>query len=77
MKTMKSEFVPIDSHSGHTCALEFVPSAKRPKAVYVVFDGKRVACRGDHAEWVSMVPGYQVRDVDDGDGIVVDFDGRN
>jgi hypothetical protein len=74
---MKSEFISIGGHRGHTCAFEFVPSAKRPKAVYVVFDGKRVAYQGDHAEWVSMVPGYQVRDADDGDGIVIDFDGRN
>jgi hypothetical protein len=74
---VKSEFIPIDDRRGHTCAFEFVPSAKRPKAIYVVFDGKRIAYRGDHAEWVSMVRGYQVRDVDDGDGIVVDFDGRN
>jgi hypothetical protein len=69
---MKSEFYQIDTGSdGHTCAFEYVPSAKRARAIYLVFDGKRIAHLGDpdgphQGEWVSMVPGVEV--VDEADG---------
>jgi hypothetical protein len=72
MNNTKSEFHKIDTGGdGHTCAFEYVPSAKRARAIYLVFDGKRIAHRGDpdgshQGEWVSMVPGVEV--VDEADG---------
>src|SRR5262249_36300685 len=46
MNNTKSEFHKIDTGGdGHTCAFEYVPSAKRARAIYLVFDGKRIAHR--------------------------------
>jgi hypothetical protein len=46
--------------------LEFVPSSKRPRAIYIVWDGRRIAFRGNLATgergWVSLVAGYEVVD---------------
>jgi hypothetical protein len=61
----KSEFCYIDTHGdGHACAFEFVPHQRKPKNIYVVFDGERIAYRGDRANWVAK-PGYTVVDEDD------------
>ena len=49
------------SNSGHTCEFEVLPSTRKPKAIYVIFDGRRIAYR-DAGAWVSMVPGFEVRD---------------
>jgi hypothetical protein len=38
-------------------AIEFVPNAERPREIYLVIDGERVAYRGNRA-WVPMVPGF-------------------
>lgn len=38
--------------------------------IYVVFDGKRIAMRGDFGGWVSIEPGFQVV-VDGGELIVI------
>jgi hypothetical protein len=50
-----------------TCEMEFVPSSKKPRAIYVVFDGRRIAARGrlptGERGWVSLVAGYEVVDV--------------
>ena len=78
---MKSEFYPTtDGDPGHTCVFEQVSTAKgRVVAIYVVFDGKRIAHRGDpdgphRGTWVSMVPGFEVNDI--GDELEVLFDGE-
>jgi hypothetical protein len=77
---MKSTFLPIGEHDGHTCEFEVIGSQRRPKALYVVFDGVRIARRGDpgtlHAKtWVSLEPGYTV--VDEGpDNLAVYFEGH-
>jgi hypothetical protein len=78
---MKSEFMRIADHSGHTLVLEFVPHAKNPKELYAVFDGRRIAYRGKpgtaQAEtWVSMVPGYEVVDEDYPDRLAVYVNGK-
>jgi hypothetical protein len=67
MKKPKSEFFPVGDHGGHTCAFEAVPNGRNPEALYVVFDGRRIAHRGDpdgphRGEWVSMVHGFEVID---------------
>ena len=53
----------VGSNSGHTCKFEvlLLPAARKPNAIYAVFDGRRIAYR-DAGEWVSMVPGFEVRD---------------
>lgn len=62
----KSEFDLIGDDSGHVCQFEYVPSRRNARAIYVVFDGRRIAHRGDpngpHRGWVSMVPGVEVID---------------
>jgi hypothetical protein len=77
----KSEFHHIADHSGHMLQFEFVPSAKKPKELYAVWDGRRIAYRGkpgtpQAGTWVSMVPGYKVVDEDYPDRIVVTFNGK-
>ena len=81
MKKFRSEFYQISDHSdGHTCAFEFVPTAEKAKAIYVVFDGMRIAHRGDPdgpdcGEWVSMEPGFEVID-ESPDTLAVYFEGK-
>ncbi len=52
---------------GHVCEIEFVPSSEEARAIYVVFDGRRIAARGRIANgdrgWVSLVASYDVVDV--------------
>jgi hypothetical protein len=78
MNNTESEFHQIDTGGdGHTCAFEYVPNAKSARAIYVVFDGKRIAHRGDpdgphRGKWVSMVPGFEV--VDEADGALSIYD---
>ena len=47
MSKPKSEIIPYEVRGAdgrkHACAYEFVPSTKRPRAVYLVFDGQRIA----------------------------------
>ena len=73
--TKKSDFQPCSPGAGsapyHTCAIEFVPNSKRPREIYIVFDGKRVAARGydpehDRDVWLPVVDGYEVADESDG-----------
>ena len=80
----KSEIVPCegsvsDDGRTHALAFEFIPSTNEPRAIYVVFDGQRIATRGGNAAgepaWVPLVEGYEVRDTPDLDGIVVYFGG--
>ncbi len=80
---MKSQFRPISEGldgTGHSCEFEQVTHKGKWVALYVVFDGKRIAQRGEpggpHARtWVSLVPGYDVVDLDS-DEIEVRFEGR-
>jgi hypothetical protein len=63
---MKSEFHAMISDEGHTVQMEFVPNARKPKAIYIVVDGQRVARRGrpgtpQARTWVPMIPGCEVR----------------
>jgi hypothetical protein len=49
--------------------------------MYVIFDGRRIAYRGqpgtsEAGTWVSVVPGFTVPDEKDGEGIQVYFDGK-
>jgi hypothetical protein len=67
--TQRSEFHPLDGPGGRG-AVEFVRSGRDTTAVYVVFDGKRVA-RRDAGTWVSMEPGIEVVDNDDKNGLTV------
>ena len=63
--------------NGHTCAFEITRGSDgKGMEFYVVFDGQRVAYRGqpdtpEAGTWVSIRPGYQVEDIDNGDGIAV------
>jgi hypothetical protein len=65
---VKSKFVSLNTSGVHNHAIEFVPNKLRPKAVYYVFDGKRVAKRKSDRRgswWLCMpgcVPGYEVAD---------------
>jgi hypothetical protein len=68
--SMKSEILPIstpDDRTGHTCAFEFVPNSKRPREIYIVFDGQRIAMRAysvteSRGVWTPLVEGYEVID---------------
>jgi hypothetical protein len=78
----KSEFLPVsrpDDGTGHNCTFECVPNSKRPRAIYVVFDGQRIAERGrgitGKPAWLSLVSGYKVVDVTR-DQIAVFFGGE-
>jgi hypothetical protein len=71
MSKPKSEIIPCqpgnDGSAHHTCAYEFVPSRKRPREIYIRFDGRRVAKRGrsltiGHAAWLPLIEGYDVVD---------------
>jgi hypothetical protein len=57
----------IGEQGGHTLELE-----STGKNLYVLFDGVRIAKRGrpgakDTGKWVSLGPGWEVRDVGEGD----------
>ena len=59
----------------------FVPRANNHDEIFVVVDGRRIASRGQPGTpeagiWVSIVPGYTVLDKNDGEDIVVYFDGK-
>ena len=78
----KSEIIPIDRRQGHTLDFEFVPRANNHDEIFVVVDGRRIASRGQPGTpeagiWVSIVPGYTVLDKNDGEDIVVYFDGKD
>jgi hypothetical protein len=51
-------------------------NARKARAIYVVFDGKRIAerCQRGTGSWLSIVPGVEV--TDEGDKLSVYFDGR-
>jgi hypothetical protein len=62
-----SEILPIGENQGHACALEFVPNSKRPREIYVVLDGRRIATRGQSVAngqpaWVPLIEGFEVLD---------------
>ena len=51
------------------------------REMYVIFDGRRIAYRGqcgtsEARRWVSVVPGYTVLDEKDCEGIEVPFEGK-
>jgi hypothetical protein len=55
--------------------------AEREEAPRVIFDGRRIAYRGqpgtsEAGTWVSIVPGHTVLDEKDGEGIEIYFDGK-
>jgi hypothetical protein len=72
MTKPKSEIMPCqpgkpdDGSAHHTCAFEFVPSSQRPREIYFVFDGRRIARRGRLATgepgWLPLIEGYDVVD---------------
>ena len=75
----KSEIIRGDNQHGHTLEFECVPSAKKLREMYVIFDGRRIAYRGQpgtQRTWVSIVPGYTVLDEKDGEGIEGYSDGK-
>jgi hypothetical protein len=63
------------------CKIEVVNDAPGDgTTVYVVFNGKRIARRGYPGtpyakQWVSLEPGYVVRDAKRGREIVVEYNG--
>jgi hypothetical protein len=73
---LKSEFELIGDHDGHVCQFEYVPSSRNPRAIYVVFDGRRIAerCQRGTGTWVPMMPGFEV--ADEGYKLSVYHDGR-
>jgi hypothetical protein len=76
MKT-KSEFDRLDiGDEGHTLAVELVHKAKTVRAIYVVFDGQRIARRSSRATWISMMPGFEVVDNADLTALTVYVEGR-
>jgi hypothetical protein len=56
---------------GHECAMEIAEDdSDLGTTIYIRFDGRRIAYRGkpntpQAKTWVSMVPGYEVREVND------------
>jgi len=77
---MKSEFTLIGDHSGHRCEIEMVRSRRTIEAIYVWFDGQRIAYRGDpegphQGTWVSMMPGFKCVDSEDLTTLSVYFNG--
>jgi hypothetical protein len=63
----KSEIVRSDNQHGHAVEFECVPSTKKLREMYLIFDGGRIAYRGrphtsEAGRWVSIVPGYTVLD---------------
>jgi hypothetical protein len=65
---MKSEIVTVNDR----LAFEFVPRHANPRAIYVRFDGERIAYR-ESGRWIATRPEYRVRDIYDGDGIEIAF----
>ena len=49
----KSEIIRGDNQHGHTLEFECVPSAKKLREMYVIFDGRRIAYRGQPGRRVS------------------------
>jgi hypothetical protein len=83
----KSEILPcwparpdVDGGAFHRCSFEFVPNSKRPREIYVVFDGQRIAQRGirlatGEPGWMPLIDGYEVLD-EAPDVIAVFFGGQ-
>jgi hypothetical protein len=51
------------------------------EGIFIIYDGKTIAKRGHpgtpYAEtWISLEPGYTVRDADGGKSIEVEYQGR-
>jgi hypothetical protein len=69
-KKPRSEILPCypasDNAGGRVCEMEFVPSTKDPREIYVVYEGRRIATRGrlltGERGWLSLVAGYEVVD---------------
>ena len=62
---------------GTSANLSLCPTRERAREIYIEFDGKRIAQRAHpdtpHARtWISLEPGWTVRDVGNYDGIVVE-----
>jgi hypothetical protein len=80
-KNPKSEILPISGQdTSHSCAFECVPSSKKPREIYIVFDGQRIAKRGvrlatGEPGWISLIEGYEVEDVT-ADQFVIYFHGE-
>jgi len=62
---MRSEFVLLLEADGHRFEYELVGTEETPEEIYVLADGRRIAYRRD-AAWVSMMPGWEVRDENGG-----------
>jgi hypothetical protein len=54
--------------------LEFVPSADKPKEIYVTLARVRIAVRGSEG-WIALTPDYTVTDLDDFRGIYIQATG--
>ena len=74
----KSEIIPIDRRQGHTLDFEFVPRANNHDGADQAPDPGWCGQPGtpEAGIWVSIVPGYTVLDKNDGEDIVVYFDGK-
>ena len=62
------------------CAFEIVNNGPDDVNIYVVFHGKRIAKRGEPGtpyakQWVSLEPGYAVRDINKNEIVVEFYDG--
>jgi hypothetical protein len=62
-----SDFAKLDMGGTHNCEVEFWPSQKKPREIYIRFDGQRIARRGhpdtpEAKTWVPLDARYRVRD---------------
>ncbi len=55
----------------HVCEMVGVPG----EGLFIVHDGVRIATRGPNKTWISLEPGWSVRDIGDYEGIEVEFNG--
>jgi hypothetical protein len=72
-----SDIVDIGADSNHSCEVEFWPSQKKMKEIYIRFDDQRIAYRGhpdtpQAGTWVAIDKRYRVRG--DYDHVVVEFE---
>ena len=73
-----SDLVEISTDGIHSCEFEYWPNQKKMREIYIRFDGRRIAYRGQPdtpqaRTWVAIDKRYRVRDENDGDGLVIEF----
>jgi hypothetical protein len=73
-----SDLVEISTDGIHSCQFEYWPNQKKMKEIYIRFDGRRIAYRGhpdtpQAGSWVAIDKRYLVRDENDCDRVVVEW----